>query len=155
MALTKCRRCGGRVYDTTQTCPHCGTILNQKSSASQWLVIIAISLLGFSGYLFYQTYPSHSSFPPPSSMAPSAINGRLPDTVAKRHTTRENGEVLEVQLLLSDLGYPVGRPDGILGPKTREAIRAFQQKEGLTDDGEVSEHLLSQLRKAKEAKQGI
>jgi membrane-bound lytic murein transglycosylase B len=60
------------------------------------------------------------------------------------------GKIKEVQRLLADLGYPIGQADGIVGPKTRAAVKAFQRKEGLAGDGEVSEQLLAQLRRAGE-----
>ena len=42
--------------------------------------------------------------------------------------------VLDLQTLLSALGYPVAR-DGIFGPETERAVRRFQEFEGLSVDG--------------------
>ena len=47
----------------------------------------------------------------------------------------------ELQWALALLGYDVGPPDGILGHKTRAAIRAFQISAGLPVDGRVSARL--------------
>jgi len=52
----------------------------------------------------------------------------------------------EVQILLARHGYDVGSPDGVIGPKSRNAIMAFQQKAGLTADGFASGRLLRSLR---------
>lgn len=45
------------------------------------------------------------------------------------------GEVKEVQRRLKDWGYYSGTVDGIYGKGTMEAVRLFQQKNGLTADG--------------------
>jgi len=55
-------------------------------------------------------------------------------------------ERLELQQLLSRHGYDVGEPDGLLGVKTRSAIRDFQAKNGRIPDGFASAGVLDQLR---------
>lgn len=45
------------------------------------------------------------------------------------------GEVKEVQRRLKQWGYYSGAVDGIYGPKTVEAVKYFQRKNGLTADG--------------------
>jgi Putative peptidoglycan binding domain len=40
-----------------------------------------------------------------------------------------------IQARLQNLGYDCGEVDGIIGPKTRAAVRDFQQDAGLTVDG--------------------
>ncbi len=54
--------------------------------------------------------------------------------------------VREIQRSLEALGYPVGRPDGILGRRTQEALKTFQKDEGLGQDGGVSTGVLGRLR---------
>ncbi|MCG8443233.1 MAG: peptidoglycan-binding protein, partial [Caulobacterales bacterium] len=49
------------------------------------------------------------------------------------------------QMLLAELGYEPGPPDGAMGPRTRSAIRAYQQSRGLTETGRVDETLIVQL----------
>jgi len=53
-----------------------------------------------------------------------------------------------VQRLLNDLGYNVGTPDGVIGAKSRTAIRAFQADEGLAQSGEPSRTLFDALQTA-------
>lgn len=53
----------------------------------------------------------------------------------------------ELQTLLSRAGYDVGTPDGVVGPKTRAAVLAFQSSAGLPADGYVSGLLLSRLKR--------
>jgi len=49
--------------------------------------------------------------------------------------------VAALQRALARLGYDPGPADGILGPKSRAAIRAFQASAGLPADGRVSKRL--------------
>ena len=53
----------------------------------------------------------------------------------------------EVQTLLNRAGYDVGAPDGVVGPKTRAAVMAFQQRVGMPADGHVSGLLLDRLKR--------
>jgi membrane-bound lytic murein transglycosylase B len=43
--------------------------------------------------------------------------------------------VWSIQSRLNELGYDAGEPDGVMGPNTRAALRAFQQDVGLVADG--------------------
>lgn len=57
-----------------------------------------------------------------------------------------NREVVErVQMLLGKLGYDLGAPDGVAGPKTREAILAFERATGMNEKGEINPRLLAVL----------
>jgi hypothetical protein len=58
-------------------------------------------------------------------------------------------ERLEVQSRLIERGYDIGAADGMIGSKTRAAIREFQRANGLTDDGRAGGRLLDALRPAK------
>lgn len=53
----------------------------------------------------------------------------------------------EVQSLLNRAGFDVGTPDGIVGPKTRAAVIAYQSRMGLPADGYVSGLLLDRLKR--------
>jgi peptidoglycan hydrolase-like protein with peptidoglycan-binding domain len=53
-----------------------------------------------------------------------------------------------VQVALNQLGYPVGTPDGVIGPKSRAAIRAFQTDSSLPMSGEPSLALYDKLQEA-------
>jgi lytic murein transglycosylase len=56
-------------------------------------------------------------------------------------------ERYEMQTLLSRRGFDAGEPDGLLGPRTRLAIRNFQASVGETPDGFASSMLLDRLRR--------
>lgn len=47
--------------------------------------------------------------------------------------------VLEVQRLLSTLGFEPGSADGEFGPLTEAAVGAFQRGQGLVDDGVIGD----------------
>ena len=53
--------------------------------------------------------------------------------------------VLNVQAALNQLGYDVGEPDGVAGPKTSEAIKAFERATGMTEVGAINPRLLAVL----------
>jgi peptidoglycan hydrolase-like protein with peptidoglycan-binding domain len=53
-----------------------------------------------------------------------------------------------VQRHLRDLGYDPGPVDGLIGPRTREAIRRFERDRGDTPTGSIRFVLLEQLRSA-------
>ena len=55
-------------------------------------------------------------------------------------------ERTELQQLLARRGFDVGEPDGLLGPRTRIAIRNFQVATGLIPDGFASSVVLDRLR---------
>ena len=55
-------------------------------------------------------------------------------------------ERLELQQRLARNGYDVGEPDGHFGPRTRNALRAFQVAAGTTPDGFATASLLERLR---------
>lgn len=50
--------------------------------------------------------------------------------------------VYHLQIFLRQLGFNPGPLDGLLGPKTRAAIRAFQKRNGLVVDGQISTALV-------------
>jgi membrane-bound lytic murein transglycosylase B len=55
-------------------------------------------------------------------------------------------ERYEMQQLLARRGFGTGEPDGLLGPRTRLAIRNFQASIGQIPDGFASSGLLDRLR---------
>src|SRR5690348_8004208 len=55
-------------------------------------------------------------------------------------------ERYEMQQLLARRGFDAGEPDGLLGPRTRLAIRNYQASIGAVPDGFASSGLLDRLR---------
>jgi localization factor PodJL len=53
--------------------------------------------------------------------------------------------VTKVQTALVRLGYDVGSPDGVAGPKTAEAIKSFEKATGMNETGAINPRLLAVL----------
>ena len=50
------------------------------------------------------------------------------------------------QIALQSAGYDVGEPDGVVGQRTRAALRAWQKSRGLVADGYLSPEILGLLK---------
>jgi len=61
-----------------------------------------------------------------------------------RHT------IEQIQQRLNALGFDAGKPDGIIGPATRSALRAFQKSQGMIADGYPDSATLRALTAAAE-----
>ncbi len=83
--------------------------------------------------------PEANTVTPPSNgwAAPAPVEAALPE---------EPRTVLEVQQLLNSMGYAAGPADGIVGARTREAIRRFEEESGRTRTGRITPDLLQALR---------
>ncbi|MBA91601.1 MAG: peptidoglycan-binding protein [Phyllobacteriaceae bacterium] len=57
--------------------------------------------------------------------------------------------VRNIQLILNKNGFDAGAPDGIMGEKTKQAIRDFQAANGLPATGEVDNTLITRLLEKK------
>ncbi|MGI8852312.1 MAG: peptidoglycan-binding protein [Methyloceanibacter sp.] len=55
--------------------------------------------------------------------------------------------VIRAQALLNQLGYDTGAPDGVMGLRTRAAIKSFERRQGLEETGEVSVPLVTTLER--------
>ena len=60
----------------------------------------------------------------------SGIKAPLPDLPAYSRQ-----DIIALQKKLNTLGYDVGKPDGIIGPATREGIRNYQIANDMVADG--------------------
>ena len=56
-------------------------------------------------------------------------------------------DVLELQSRLADMGFDVGRCDGIFGQRTEAALREFQHNRGLVNDGSCGPMTLRELER--------
>jgi Putative peptidoglycan binding domain len=54
-------------------------------------------------------------------------------------------QIRQAQSVLKQRGFDVGVIDGIFGPRTRKAVIAFQQKQGLQANGEMDERTVTAL----------
>lgn len=87
----------------------------------------------------------------PAAPAPRAASTppappQRPDTAAVR---QRSDLVADVQRELTALGFYEGAIDGLLGPRTGQAIRDFEQSQGLKITGDPSTMLLDVMRRAR------
>jgi hypothetical protein len=120
---------------------------------------------GFGGYPYYPYYPAYYYPPyypyypyyPPYAAYPAAgpgggyaagPGGGYPATASPSATVSpvDPATVREVQDGLAQRGYDVGPVDGRLGPRTKAAIREYEQQNGLPVDGLASRSLRDHLQ---------
>ncbi|GHU37445.1 hypothetical protein AGMMS50256_35400 [Betaproteobacteria bacterium] len=76
-----------------------------------------------------------------------------PAPASATHPPTISPQVQEAQRLLTERGYAPGAVDGLMGNKTREALRRFQGDNGLPVSGRVDEPTLGALRAAAKPEQ--
>ena len=54
-------------------------------------------------------------------------------------------QIRQAQMVLKQKGFDVGLADGIMGPRTRKALIAFQQQQGLQATGQIDERTVTAL----------
>jgi len=82
------------------------------------------------GYPYYGAYPYGYGYYAPRT------------TVYATSSINDDATVAAVQRRLARGGYYHGSVDGVIGPGTRSAIRAFERNNGLPVDGLIDRHLL-------------
>ncbi len=87
----------------------------------------------------------HGALPPLTDEQQVAVKLALPVLPPSRDVVGPS-QIADAQRLLLAIGFGIGQPDGILGPRTRDAIRAFQLSVGMPTDARVSGELLGRLR---------
>lgn len=95
---------------------------------------------------------SPSDMPTESQGAPSsgtsgsdstgAMGGSSPGSSAQ---SLSSDQIREVQQALKDKGHDVGAIDGMWGPQTENALKEYQQAEGMSASGELDAQTLSSL----------
>jgi peptidoglycan hydrolase-like protein with peptidoglycan-binding domain len=54
-------------------------------------------------------------------------------------------EIRQLQIVLKEKGFFEGEPDGVLGPRTRQALIAFQREQGLQATGQIDVRTVTAL----------
>ena len=107
---------------------------------------------GFGGYPYYPYYPAYYPPYPAYSGYPAAASTAYPGypaypaAVSPGPTNAVDPFTRFVQAELQRHGYDVGPTDGLLGPRTKTAIREYQQRNGLPVDGSPSHSLLDHMQ---------
>ncbi len=70
-----------------------------------------------------------------------------PEPARVPHGLQRNG-IRELQRLLNRQGYNAGRADGVIGARTRDAIRAFERAQGMEVRGRATDVVLERAREA-------
>lgn len=73
----------------------------------------------------------------------------LGNLVAKRPANEKplhRDDIIDLQERLTAAGFDTGEPDGMVGPMTRGAVKAYQKSRGLPPDGYPTHELLNTLR---------
>jgi len=78
----------------------------------------------------------------------SASNASSADMTGSIAATAARGDIAQAQADLMKLGYNPGSSDGLMGPRTREAIVAYQRSAGLEQTGNVNAATLKSLELA-------
>jgi hypothetical protein len=76
---------------------------------------------------------------------PENGNARADTGTAQARTTSDPAFVRTLQQALDNRGYDAGTPDGRWGPGTEEALKRFQNKEGLPATGQPDSRTLNAL----------
>ncbi len=81
--------------------------------------------------------------------AANGIFRSVPWTMPENKPLKASAELVrDAQTLLAQLGYEVGTPDGDFGPRTRQAVIAFEKANDLPETGTVTASLLDRLEAA-------
>ncbi len=93
--------------------------------------------LVFDNFEALLAYNNSSAYALGVSYLAEAFDGgdRLPEGWPENDPPVSRSEAEAMQRRLTELGYDTGGVDGVVGPNTRRALRAFQQDNGLTPDG--------------------
>ena len=67
-------------------------------------------------------------------------------TPPDQDTPLSRTDIRELQALLNGRGFDAGPADGMMGSKTRAAVRAFQKSAGIPPDGYATKPLIERLR---------
>ncbi len=87
--------------------------------------------------------------PKPVAPIPAAAPRTAPEPAAADRPASippVRDQIVQIQTLLTTLGFRPGTPDGAVGPQTRDAIREYQRELGLPADGEPTLELLAHMR---------
>lgn len=117
-------------------------------------VFIGYGGFGYGGYPYYPyayaPYPYPPYYPyspyPPYPAYPAAYSGTVSPGAPSTTNAVDPATVRAIQAELQRGGYNVGAVDGRVGPRTRAAIRQYEQQNGLPVDGSPSRSLLDHMR---------
>ncbi len=115
--------------------------------------LVSITLLAFSGSLFFagQALSRGDEATKQSGSAQLGQERQIGAGSQQQGSQQiasgqlSNSQVREIQETLKDRGYDVGSVDGIIGPRTSEALREFQLDEAIAASGNINRQTLQAL----------
>lgn len=111
-------------------------------AAGGWLVMLLTGSLIIANATSFQARPHPS---PLFATRKSSDASALPQTLVKTTAISTAPLVRDVQVELRRLGFYEGLLDGLHGPATERAVRAYQRARALADTGRIDEPLLARL----------
>ena len=103
---------------------------------------------GYSNYCPRKTAPVTKQLKPRTPTVRSSVTTQPRQPAPSNTNLTEKSSVAVAQNLLALLGYSPGPADGVIGPRTRAAIKLFQVRLGLSVDGQLSTDLLVRMSEA-------
>jgi len=125
-----------------------------RDSRTSWSVGFGFGAPFYSGYYggfpgYYGGYPYASGYSPYNYGYGYGYNSYYPADPYNYNRTVYRGYnrslVARVQARLARAGYYAGPIDGVMGPRTRYAIRAYEYRHGLPVDGRIDGRLLARM----------
>ncbi|MFO1209222.1 MAG: peptidoglycan-binding domain-containing protein [Amaricoccus sp.] len=113
---------------TVEAHSHARGVTNDTVDGRRWDLAMLLPLVGYPGEL-----PA-GIFTPPAAVVLRLTNPPMSGDLVKR-----------VQTALKRRGFAAGDSDGVFGPHTDAAVRAFQLTKGLAADGEVGPRTMEAL----------
>jgi hypothetical protein len=122
--------------------PHCGRFAGVAALANG-----AISaFLVYENFRIYLQWNNALVYSTTAAYLASRIAGAPPLRRGNPPAPLAFNDVKALQTILSHAGYDVGKIDGFLGLKTRQAVKAMQMKYGLPADSYPTAELLARMR---------
>jgi hypothetical protein len=97
------------------------------------------------GNNYYGGYPYGSSYYPSGYNNDYYYGSSYPSYNQYSYRNHNDSVVIRVQERLTRAGYYRGPLDGVIGPRTRYAIRAYERSHGLPADGIIDRRLLATM----------
>jgi membrane-bound lytic murein transglycosylase B len=115
------------------------------------------AFLTFANFDVFRRYNTPTNYALAAGLLGDSLAGKPPLKAAwpRNERTLTVSETEELQRLLQALGYDTQGVDGLVGPNTRAALRAFQADRGMPADAFATATLLERARADAAAKQGV
>ena len=84
---------------------------------------------------------------PPQAQNPQQSQAQNQQAANQSIPSKQLGRrgVRQMQQALNNSGHRVGRTDGIMGPRTRQALQSYQKSKGMRANGKINRQTLADL----------